>query len=55
MFTPIFPGSMSDPNRDQLPGKSEYFPAVAALQTLFEPAIGITIDEYIAAATFTRF
>jgi hypothetical protein len=55
MFTPVFPGSVSDPNRYQLRGKSEYFPAVAALQTLLKPAVGIAIDEYIAAATFAGF
>jgi hypothetical protein len=38
-----------------LPGKPEYFTAVAALQTLLKPAVGIAIDEYIAAATFTGF
>jgi hypothetical protein len=38
-----------------LPGKTEYLPAVAALQTLLKPTVGIAIDEYIATATFTRF
>jgi hypothetical protein len=46
---------MFDSNRYQLHGKSEDFPAVAALQTLLKPTVGIAIDKYIATATFTRF
>jgi hypothetical protein len=55
VLTPVFPGSVFNSNRHKFFSKSEYLTTVTALQALFEPAVSIAIDEYIAAATITRF